>query len=42
MPNFVVITVPANGLAPSGARPDVGTEMTKFGAHIHMRPTFEG
>ena len=29
MPNFVVNTVPADGLAPFSARPSAGTVMTK-------------
>ena len=33
--NFEVITVPADGLAPLGARPSAGTVMTKFGSCIH-------
>ena len=29
MPDFIIGTVPADGLAPSGARPSAGTVMTK-------------
>ena len=31
---FVINTVPADGLAPLGARPSAGTVMTKFGFYI--------
>ena len=32
---FIVITVPVDGLAPTGARTSAGTLMTKIGSHIH-------
>ena len=35
MSNSVVITVPADGLAPSGARPSADTVMTKAGLHLY-------
>ena len=33
---LVVSTVPADGLAPLGARASAGTVMTKFGTHMYM------
>ena len=33
--DFVVITVPADGLAPSGARPSAVTVMTKIKSHLY-------
>ena len=39
---FVVISVPADGLAPFGARTSAGTVMTKFGLIIYMGPALEG
>ena len=33
MPNFVVSSVPADGLALLGTRPTAGTVMTKFVSH---------
>ena len=35
---FVVIFVPANGLALVGARPSAGTVMIKFGSYIYRVP----
>ena len=35
MPNFVVITVPADALAPAGARASAGIVMTKLGSHMY-------
>ena len=35
MPNFVVITVHADGTAPLGARPSAGIVMTMVLPHIH-------
>ena len=32
---FVVSTVPADGLAPNGARPSAGAVMTKFRSHMY-------
>ena len=34
--NFVVITVPIDGLAPNGARPSAGTVKTKYGSWVYM------
>ena len=34
--NFAISTVPADGLAPWGARTSVGTVMTKFGSHLSL------
>ena len=42
MLNFIVITVPADGLAPVGARPSAGTVMTKFRSYIFKQYTLEG
>ena len=36
MSTFVVSTVPADGLAPSGARLSAGTVMSKPGSQIYM------
>ena len=33
---FAISTVPADGLAPSGARPSAGTVMTKFVSHEYI------
>ena len=40
--NSIVITVSADGLAPWGARPSAGTEMTKFAYRINTRLALEG
>ena len=40
--NFAVSTVPADGLAPPGARASAGTVMTKFVPHIYSRLALEG
>ena len=40
--NFIVITVPADGLAPNGARPSAVTVMTRFGSRIYMGLALEG
>ena len=40
--NFEVSNVPADGLAPLGARTSAGTLMSKFGSHIHLEPALEG
>ena len=37
-PNCVVSTVPAEGLAPLGARPLVGKVLTKSKSHIYKGP----
>ena len=38
--NFAVMTVPADGLAPLGARPSAGTVMTKFKlVHVYRTNT---
>ena len=42
MSNLIVITVPADGLAPNGARPAAGAVMIKFKFHIYMRLALEG
>ena len=34
--NFIAITVPADGLAPNGARPSAGTVITKFVSLMNM------
>ena len=39
---FDVITVPADDLAPSGARTSAGAVMTKFPSHIYVRPVLQG
>ena len=41
MSNFVII-VPADGLAPLGARASAGTMMTKSGSHIYTWPAPQG
>ena len=38
--NLIVWTVPADGLAPLGARTSAGTVMTIFGYCIHRKPAF--
>ena len=38
MCNFIVNTVPADGLAPLGARPSAGTVMTKSRSHTYTGP----
>ena len=40
--NFVVSTVPADGLAPLGARPSADTVMTKHRFHIDMKLALQG
>ena len=42
MSNLIVITVPADGLAPNGARASTGTVMIKFKFHLYMRLALEG
>ena len=37
---LVVSTVPADGLAPLGARASAGTVMTKFGTHMYMQDQY--
>ena len=41
MSNFVITTVPADGLAPLDARSYAGTVMTKFWSRIYTEPVFE-
>ena len=38
----LVRTVPADGLAPLGARPSAGTVLTKFGYRVYTEPAFQG
>ena len=40
--NWVVSTVPVDGLAPLGARPSAGTVLTKYGSNTHMVPALQG
>ena len=40
--NFAVSIVPADDLAPCGARASVGTVMTKVGSLIYSGPALEG
>ena len=42
MLNSAVSTVPADVLAPLGAKTSVGTAMAMFGSYIYMEATFEG
>ena len=42
MLNVVVSIVPADGLAPLGARPSAGTVMTSFMSHIYVGPALGG
>ena len=42
MKNWEGDAVPADGLAPLGARPSAGTAMTKFGLYVYTRPILEG
>ena len=42
MCSFVVCTVPADGLAPSGARPSAGIVTTMYGSLIYMGLALEG
>ena len=42
MCNFIVNTVPADGLAPLGARPSAGTVMTKSRSHTYTGPALKG
>ena len=39
--NLEVSTVPADGLAPVGARPSAGSVMTTFRAQIYTGPALE-
>ena len=38
MSSFIVITVPADGLAPLGAKPSAGSVMTHLGFRIDKKP----
>ena len=38
MCNFIISTVPADGLAPLGTRTSVGPVMIKFRSHIFVEP----
>ena len=40
--NFIVIIVPADALAPSGARASADTVMTMFVSHVYTGPALEG
>ena len=42
MSNYVAITVPADGLAPLGARPSAGTVIINFDSHIYTGVALEG
>ena len=39
--NYVIMTVPADGLAPLGARPSADTVMTKFSSCIYTGPALQ-
>ena len=42
MPNYIVITVSADGLASSGAKAFVGTVMDKLGSLVYKGAALEG